>query len=293
MHLTPFFLIPEGFQVSAEAMLAASDYCIDHITDVFIEAGFFSHLLCLLQQGHLIVTIEAFVAVYDCLLLLFVKACAAEPSFIYAAYFGRIVTADNKKRRDILVNAGQPGGIAPPAYSNELMQQDNARQPYACFDFAVAAYLGEVAKDGFIFDDAIVTDVDANHNEVIAAYFGEGIVVHTGVNGDLFADSIVVADYKAAELGVGTKIENLRFASDDTVGKEMITFSDCHVFVDDDVGFKDGSFADEGAGANKAVGSYYDAVLQKCSIFDDCGRMNLFHFEPLKLARSFDFAQGR
>jgi hypothetical protein len=124
------------------------------------------------------------------------------------------------------------------------MQQDYAGKPHARFDFAMAAYLREVTKNSFIFNDAIVTDVDADHNEVIIAHFCAAVEVHTGMDGNLLADSVVVADYKTAELGVGLEIENLRYAPDDTVGKEMIAFTDLDVSVDDDVGFEDGPFAD-------------------------------------------------
>jgi hypothetical protein len=124
------------------------------------------------------------------------------------------------------------------------MQQDNPRKPHACFDFAMAAYLSEVAKNGFIFNDAIVTDVDAYHKQVLITNFCAAVVVHTGVNGGLFADTVVVADYQAAELGIGFEIENLGNAPDDAVGKEMIAFTDLDVSVDYDVGFEDGPFAD-------------------------------------------------
>ncbi len=81
------------------------------------------------------------------------------------------------------------------------------------------------------------------------------------MNGNLFADGVVVADYQAADFGVGAKIENLGLAADDAIGKEMITFSDSDVFINDDIGFEDGPFADDGAAADKAVRPDYDAVL--------------------------------
>jgi hypothetical protein len=145
----------------------------------------------------------------------------------------------------------------------------------------MAAYLGKVAEDGFVFNDTVVAYVDANHKQVVIAYFGAGVMVHTGVDGDLLADGVVVADYKAAELGIRTKIEYLGSASDDATGKKMITFSDYHVFVDDDVGFEDGPFADCGAFTNKAVWADYDALLQLYAIFDNRCCVYLFHFDIL------------
>jgi hypothetical protein len=66
----------------------------------------------------------------------------------------------------------------------------------------------------------------------------------------------------------------------------MIAFSYYHVFVNDNIGFKNGPFADGGAAADKAVRPDYDAVLQLCAVFDDRGSMYLFHFHIL-LKNSF------
>jgi hypothetical protein len=84
----------------------------------------------------------------------------------------------------------------------------------------------------------------ANHNQIGIAYPGKGVVVHTRMNSNLFANCVVVADYQAADFGVGAKIEYLWLAAYYAIGKQMITFSDTDVFVNDDISFEDGPFAD-------------------------------------------------
>jgi hypothetical protein len=200
-------------------MLAASDNGIDHIADVLVKVFFRRHFLCLSQQGHLVVTVKAFIGVIYGLLLLNAQARASQAAFIHAAYRGRVVAADNQERRNVFVYAGHPGGITPFPYGDKLMKQDHAGKPHARLDFAVTAYLAEVADDDFVPENTVVADMGANHNKVVAPDFSEGVMVHTRVNSDLFANSVIVADYEAAEFRIRTKIEYLRFASDDTVGK--------------------------------------------------------------------------
>jgi hypothetical protein len=104
--------------------------------------------------------------------------------------------------------------------------------------------LREVAENDFVFKDTIVAYMHANHNQIRIADFGEGVVVHTRMNSNLLANCVVVADYQAADLGVGAKIEYLGLAAYYAIGKQMITFSDTDVFINDDIGFEDGPFAD-------------------------------------------------
>jgi hypothetical protein len=84
----------------------------------------------------------------------------------------------------------------------------------------------------------------ANHNQIGIADFGEGVVVHARMNSNLFANRVVVAYYQAADFGVGAEIEYLGLAAYYAIGKQMITFSDTDVFINDDIGFEDGTFAD-------------------------------------------------
>ena len=83
------------------------------------------------------------------------------------------MAADNQERRHIVINARHPGGVAPFADCNELMQQDHTAEPHARFDFAVAAYLGVVAHHDFVLEHAVMADMHAYHQKIIIADFRE------------------------------------------------------------------------------------------------------------------------
>ena len=69
----------------------------------------------------------------------------------------------------VVVNARKACGVAPLAEGYELMNCDHAAEPDAGFDFTVAADLRIVADDDLVFEYAVVSEVNADHQEVFIA----------------------------------------------------------------------------------------------------------------------------
>ena len=101
-----------------------------------------------------------------------------------------------------MIDAAHAGGVTPFAYSAELVNQNHTAKPYAFFDLDVAADLAVIAHDNFVFKNAVVADMHAYHQQILVAYNGVFIFVHTCVNGDIFPKDIIVSNEQPADFAV-------------------------------------------------------------------------------------------
>jgi hypothetical protein len=103
------------------------------------------------------------------------------------------MSADSQKWRNVPADSGKSSYIAPLTYRNELMRSGQTTKPGSVFDFTVATYLNKIAHNNFISENAIVSDVGTDHNEVVITDYGLSPRVHTWMDGYLFMKGVTVA----------------------------------------------------------------------------------------------------
>jgi hypothetical protein len=132
----------------------------------------------------------------------------------------------------------------------------------------VPTYLHKIAQNGVVFNRAVVPDVDVDHEEIVVADFRAGVRMHTRMDSHMFVHLVPVAYYEPADFGVSVQTHNLRFAADDTAGKEAIVPADLDIFADDHVCLEYRTGTDRGATVDDGIGPDYHVVGQ-LSIFVD------------------------
>ena len=117
-----------------------------------------------------------------------------------------------------MIYSRQPCGVTPFADGYKLVHGHEATEPDAGLDVAMSAYLGIVAEDHFVFENAVVPDVHAYHNEIIVAELCKFAGIDARMDRYLLADDVVIADDKASFFGFFADSEQLRRPADDAVG---------------------------------------------------------------------------
>ena len=263
-------------KVSAETMLAAVDNRIGHSFYVLIQTAFCGKGFCVFEKRRFALEQE-FKGIVNLPLLVFAEACPHQSSFVYHSNLGRVMAADYDERRNIVIYAGETGGIAPFADGNKLMNQHDAAEPDACFNFAVSADLRAVAENSFVLNDAVVADMNAYHNHIIIADDGFAVRVYARMYGYEFADDIFIADFELAEDAVGRYAEHLRISAYNAAGIENILFADFYIFADNDICIKNTAIAYYCSGIDKTMGADYNIFAKLCARINYCCWMYLTH----------------
>jgi hypothetical protein len=114
------------------------------------------------------------------------------------------------------------------------MRADVVRKKDVVFDRDVARQSNFVSEDVVIAHDAIMRDVNANHQEVARAYAGRFAFTSRAVYGHELAYQIIIADDEAGRLA--PELQVLRRAAEDSVLTDAVAASKGRVALDDRVG---------------------------------------------------------
>jgi hypothetical protein len=144
------------------------------------------------------------------LLLLLTQTRPHQSTLVNTANSGRIMPADNQKRRNIVIYTGHTRSIAPFAHRYKLMQQNHPAQPNTRLDFAMSAYLNIVAQYNFVFDYTVMPDVHTNHKQIVTANLRTLARVYARMNRYLFANYVIITYHKSTNLTIRAKIQYLR-----------------------------------------------------------------------------------
>jgi hypothetical protein len=101
------------------------------------------------------------------------------------------------------------------------------------------AYLGVIAHHNFVFEYAIVPDMDADHEQVVVSHLRNLVRVHAGMNCHLFPNDVSVPDDQTAELGILAHAKDLWLAPYGAVGKKVVVPANPDIPANRHVGFND------------------------------------------------------
>ena len=145
------------------------------------------------------------------------------------------------------------------------MHRRVARQDDAVLQGAMAADHRPVGEDATAADDAIVGDMAIGHQKVVVAQYGLHRVGRAAMDGHLFAEDIVVADFQRGRFVI--VLEVLRTFAQDGAGEDLVPPAHCH------------GAEEKGARANHAI------VADGHRAVDHCQGADLDVFAELRLGR--------
>ncbi len=162
-----------------------------------------------------------------------------------------------------------------------LVDADHSGDDGMIHDVGMAADLSHVGDNDFVSEVAVVRDMDARHEEVVAADSRDAeLFGRRAVNGATFAEGVSVADDGPGRFA--SIAEVLGVASDHAVGIEEVVVTDAGVSHHGDVIEKPASRSDECSRADDAVGSDLNAIIQDGMWIDNCGRIDVNGHVPLR-----------
>lgn len=130
----------------------------------------------------------------------------------------------------------------------------------------VAAEQHSVDEKSVVEDVAVVSDVSIGHQHVAIADASPMIfLLGSATDRDTFAKEIVVADFDSG-VGVGSKADILRFATDHTVRPEPVSLADDHLALHDDVTVELRAVSDGDVGTDDAERADFDIVADLCGL---------------------------
>jgi hypothetical protein len=218
-------------------MLAASGYRINHSLNIIVESVLLGQGLCILQQGP-VLAVELLVRLDYLPLLLLTETGPHQAPLINAPSHRRIMTADNHKWHNIVINPGKARCEAPFANCNKLMQSHHPAKPGAGFNLAMPAYVHTITHNNLIFDRAIMSDVRSNHKQIIVSYFRKTSLIKTPMDCHLLTKGVVITYHKTAYLGIRTQTQFLRPAANHTIGRKVIVLADIDIFANHYISIK-------------------------------------------------------
>ena len=135
-------------------------------------------------------------------------------------------------------------------------------------DFAVTADYGGVDEVDIVADFAVMGDVTAGHEHIVAADFRGSFRQSSGVHGAAFAENVVISDI---EIGFRSGDNGMILCRLTESGERMddIVCTERGVAVDVAVGDQAGVFTDSDIGTHIAEGTDFNAVCKDCTVAND------------------------
>lgn len=161
------------------------------------------------------------------------KAAALEADAVQAADGGGVAIGDDEGG-DVLDDFGEAADHGVIADADELMRAAETGDDDVVSDVDVAGEHGGVGQDVVVAELAIVGDVGVGEEEVVVPDGGGLAGAGGAVEGDVFAEDVVVADDQAG--GFAGVFQVLAFDADGGEGEKFVPRSDGRAAVDDDVG---------------------------------------------------------
>jgi len=227
----------ELLAVPSKLMLAASGYRINHSPNIFIKPVFLCQSHGIFQQRTRL-AIEPPECLEYPLLLPLAEAGPIQTSPVNAPDPRRIMSADSQERRDIPIDPGQTRCIGPLAEGNKLVRCSQTAEPSPGFNLAMPAYLHQVAHNNLVFNNAIVSDVYADHEEILIAYFRHCVRTDTRMDCHLFVDDVSITYYKSSDFDIRTQAQDLRLGPNHAIGKKVVIPTYPDILVNHHIGIK-------------------------------------------------------
>jgi len=119
---------------------------------------------------------------------------------------------------------------------------------------------------------AVVGDVGVAEQQIMRADAGGQAFVSAAMDGGVFAEDVVVADFEVG--GIAEVFEILGLAADDGEGEKLVAAADLRMTFENDVGVQDAIVAEFDVVANDAIGADADILSQGGERRNNSSRVN-------------------
>ena len=202
----------------------------------------------------------------------FRRNVVAGKAYAVQAYHPGGVAVYDDEGAYVLHDLGHAAYHGAGADFNELVDTAHAADDCMVFYGDVACHAGEAGHDDVVAEVAVVGYMGVGLQHVVGAYPGFAVFAGGTVDGDVFADQVVVADDYGAVFVM--EFEVLGIFTDDGMGVNVVFFTHAHVFGDDGVGADDGAFADFTVLTDHRIGPDDNIFMKDGRRIDDGGWMN-------------------
>jgi hypothetical protein len=165
-----------------------------------------------------------------------------------------------------------------PADAAELMDSDGARQERTVLNDHVAGQQDVVGQDHLAADLAVVTDVDANHDQVAVSHARAVVLPKAQVERSVLSDLISIADLQSANVPAGSQV--LRPTTQDGPGPNHVFLSQARAGLDHSMPLDPAVIADQHVVLDDRKRSYLHASTQPGGGAHDGCRMNTHVASP-------------
>ena len=176
---------------------------------------------------------------------------SGNPHAVQSNHSCRIAVNDHE-RAYVLHNLGHAAHHGAGADFYELVDAAHAADDCVVFHDDVAGRAGKAGHDDVVSEIAVVCHMGVCLKHIMRADTGFAVFSRGTVDGDEFAEAVVVADDDCTVF-VG-KFQILRIFTDDGVRIYMIIFPHAYVSRNDRMGADNGAFADFTVGTDDGIG---------------------------------------
>src|SRR5581483_4807657 len=178
----------------------------------------------------------------------------------------------HEKRRHVVtqLGVGRQHGIGADA--TELVDAGVGAEHDVVLHRGMAGEPGVVAHDDMAAKHAVVRHVAVGQDGVVGADHGQGAVVRAGMDGDIFAKDVPVADAHAGAAALEFQV--LGLAADAGIGKHLAILPQNGVALDARVVMKARAVAERDVAADVGEGTDFDIATELSRRFDNGGGMN-------------------
>ncbi len=184
---------------------------------------------------------------------------------------------DGDEGGNVLHHVGLSADHGQAAYAAELVDADLPRDVGPVFHDDVAGESGAIGDDDVIADMAIVGEVHADHDEVVAADGGSSVGLHAAVDGHVLSDDVFGAD---DQLAAGSAVAGmLRHSAEHGAFIDVISRPELRPRFNDDVAGELAFISDLYASLDNAKRTDGDIVSEYCVGADHSHWMDFRHQE--------------
>ena len=202
------------------------------------------------------------------------KSRAAESDRIDAS--DQIGPIGHEEGGDIFTEALASPHHAEPSNPDELMEDRASSEHGTILNGDIAREQAVVGDDDPVADRGVVSEVDADHEKVVVANGGGTPLLCPAMDGDVFAQNIVIPDHHFA-VGSRLEVEILRIATDDGTVTDGVAGTEKHMTPDHSPGLDLASLADDRPRLDDRARSDLNPLSElRCGI-NKCGGMNRRH----------------
>jgi hypothetical protein len=200
----------------------------------------------------------------------FAEAAAFEPNSVQSKSAGAAFGGGFREGENVAGDRCSAADEGVSADAHEVVHRAQRTNRGPILDDDVAAQGRGVGHDYVVADRAVVSDMGVSHDEVVAADASEASALDgTAIDGDEFANDVVVADFKARGLAVVADI--LRSEADGREWEELITSPDFRGAIDSDVGDQFAGLAKFDVCTNGAIRTDFAGGMDFCGGIEDGG----------------------